>query len=443
MIAYLNRLLNRIRKMQKQWTAQKDKDFHDHVFAGQHYNPFDYSYFGYLTIKRFADLAAPYVEKANSVLDLGCGPAEITCELASRFPHISFLGVDHSSKGIEKAKINAQALKLNNIEFQVADIEKFPINKNIDIILMFDSFHHLANPGQFVKQMQKSVNQFLLIEPRGNWKGSHVRDFNFDWIVSDLEKIRRRMAMQIQESAAVETIPNKTEITQTAAAIENRYNLDELKKLFRGWGLQVRGTISGLDAFPPEPYMKSHSREFFGKKAYEMFAELDDMIFKSAIDLLAKHWVIFASKDLPSNDIKLPQPLLAAADMESIKGPYDVEFYEYDGPCQVKRGSEFRARIQFHNRSYRQLSSINQENPDFLSYRWLDKHGAIIQKDGIRTSLVKTVMPDENGKAELKIVAPDHPGKYILAIDLVQEGKTWYSEAGNPSLQVRINIKKK
>jgi SAM-dependent methyltransferase len=443
MIAYLNRLLNRVRKMQKKWSPQKDKDFHDHVFATQHYNPFDFSYFGYITIKRFADLAAPYVEKAKSVLDLGCGPAEITCELARRFPHVSFLGVDHSAKGIDRAKINAQALNLKNIEFQVADIEKFSANKDIDIILMFDSFHHLGQPRRFVERMQKSVARFLLIEPRGDWKGSHVRDFNFDWIVSDLEKIRRRMTMEIRESVVAATIPNKTEANKNAAAIENRYSLEEFKKIFKGFGLQIRGTVSGLDVFPPDPYMKSHSREFFGIKAYEIFSELDEMIVKNKIDILAKHWVIFAGKDLPQTDIIIPHPLVGADHVMSIKGPYDVEFLAYDGPRLVKKGGEFRAQVQFYNRSYRHLSSSSPENPDFISYRWLDKQGTIIRSDGIRTPFKKQIAPDEKGQAELKISAPESPGKYILAIDIVQEGKTWYSDAGNPSLQIKMNIKKK
>jgi SAM-dependent methyltransferase len=443
MIAHLNRLLNHVRKMQKKWTAQKDKVFHDQVFASQNYNPFDFSYFGYITIKRFADLAAPYVAKAKSVLDLGCGPAEITCELARRFPHISFLGVDHSAKGIERAKINAQALNLKNIEFQVADIEEFPANKDFDMILMFDSFHHLAQPRRFVEGMQKSVAQFLLIEPRGDWKGRHVRDLDFDWIVTDLEKMRRRMAMKIPESAMDTRIVYKAEIKSAGQAVENRYNLQEIKKFFKGFGLQIRGTVSGVEVFPPDPCMKSHSREFFGIKAYEIFSELDEVIAKNKIDLLAKHWVIFASKHLPSKDIRIPDPVFAAEEVESSQGPYDVEFLEYDGPCQVKCGSEFRAQIQFHNRSYRQLSSVAPEHPDFISYRWLDRQGVIIQKDGIRTSLIKIVMPDEKSNSEIKILSPEKPGRYILAIDFVQEGKTWYSEAGNPSLQIHMKIKKK
>ncbi|MEI6613511.1 MAG: class I SAM-dependent methyltransferase [Chrysiogenales bacterium] len=442
MIAYLNRLFNRIRKIKKQWTAQKDKDFHDHVFAAQHYNPFAFSYFGYITIKRFADLAAPYVEKTKSVLDLGCGPAEITCELASRFPHISFLGVDHSIMGIARAKINAQALNLKNIEFQVVAMEAFQATKKFDLILMFDSFHHLSKPRRFLDRMGGYAAQFLLIEPRGDWKGSHIRDFDFDWIVSDLEKIRRRLALKIGEPDAAAAIPGRSEKMPEVAALENRYTLEEFTSFFKGFGLKVRGTVSGLEVFPPDPFLHSPSREFFGSKAYEIFSALDDMLVKNEMDILAKHWVIFASKDLKSNDIRIPRPEFASDDVESVRGPYDVEFLEYDGPRRVKGGSEFRAQVQFHNCSYRRLSSISPENPDFISYRWLDKWGAMVQRDGLRTPLVKIVLPGETGKAEMKIMSPENPGQYILAVDLVQEGKTWFSEAGNPCLRIKMIIKK-
>jgi len=443
MIASLNWLLNRVRKLKKQWSAQRDKDFHDRLFAGQQHDPFSFSYFGYITIRRFADLAAPHVEKAASVLDLGCGPAEITCELARRFPAVSFLGIDHSPGGIARAEANARALGLKNIEFQVAAMEAFQPTQKFDLVLMLDSFHHLAEPRRFLERMGECAARFLLIEPRGDWKGSHVRDFDFDWIVSDLEKIRRRLAMKIGEPDVAAGVPGSSEKMPGAAALENRYTLEEFKSFFKGFGLKVRGTVSGVEAFPPDPFLHSPSRDFFGKKTYEIFSELDGLLVKNNLDILAKHWVILAGKNVSSDDIHIPRPEFAQRDVESVQGPYDVEFLEYDGPLRAKNNSEFQAQVKFHNRSYRQLSSFYPGNPDFMSYRWLDKYGAIVQVEGIRTALVKPVMPDEICKTEIKILAPDKPGKYILAIDLVQEGKTWYSEAGNPSLHIRMGVKRK
>ncbi len=414
------------------------------LFAGaQHHDPFTFSYLGYLTIRRFADLAAPFVAKAGSVLDLGCGPAEITCELARRFPHVSFLGVDHSANAIARAEANARTLSLKNIAFKADAIEDFLPDPKTDLVLMFDSFHHLDDPRRFVERMGRSVSRFLLMEPRGDWRGRHVRDLDFDWIVSDLEKIRRRLSVKIGEPGAAGTIPGQGAPAQDAAAMENRYGLEEFKKFFKGFGLKVRGTVSGLEAYPPDPFLSSPSREFFGKKTYEIFCELDALLEKNNMDLLAKHWLIFADRDLESHDIRIPRQPSASDEIEPLQGPYDVEFIKYDGPLIAVSGSEFRAQIEFHNRSYRPISSFSRENPDYLSYHWLDRHGVMVQHDGMRTPLAGTVMPAEKGKAEMKILSPEKPGQYILAIDFVQEGKTWFSEAGNPCLRIRMVNKKK
>jgi hypothetical protein len=42
----------------------------------------------------------------------------------------------------------------------------------------------------------------------------------------------------------------------------------------------------------------------------------------------------------------------------------------------------------------------------------------------------------------LKIIAPDTPGDYVLAVDLVQEGKTWFSDAGVPTLDIPFRVRR-
>ena len=167
------------------------------------------------------------------------------------------------------------------------------------------------------------------------------------------------------------------------------------------------------------------------------------MLVRNRMDILAKHWLIFASRDLRHDDIGLARPLPGAEEYEPLQGPYDVEFMKYDGPLSVSSACEFRAQVRFRNRSYRPFSSFSGENPDFLSYHWLNARGAMVQSDGLRTPLVRIVLPGETCSAEMKILSPENPGKYILAIDFVQEGKTWFSDAGNPSLRVRVSVKKK
>jgi hypothetical protein len=40
----------------------------------------------------------------------------------------------------------------------------------------------------------------------------------------------------------------------------------------------------------------------------------------------------------------------------------------------------------------------------------------------------------------LRITTPDPPGTYILAIDLVQEGRTWFRNAGSPTLDIPYRV---
>ena len=119
------RAWRRVRSRWSQWSATADREFHDHLFAAAEHDPFSPAYPGYLTIRRFADLAAAHLENARLVLDLGCGPGEITCELAKRFPALSFHGVDHSQAAVDRASSHAGRLQLSNVTFQRGDLQTF------------------------------------------------------------------------------------------------------------------------------------------------------------------------------------------------------------------------------------------------------------------------------------------------------------------------------
>ena len=51
-------LLRRLRWRLSRWSAEDDRVFHDALFSPHHYDPFTFAYPGYVTIRRFADLAS-------------------------------------------------------------------------------------------------------------------------------------------------------------------------------------------------------------------------------------------------------------------------------------------------------------------------------------------------------------------------------------------------
>src|SRR5687768_12981737 len=71
-----------------------------------------------------------------------------------------------------------------------------------------------------------------------------------------------------------------------------------------------------------------------------------------------------------------------------------------------------------------------------LGYHWLDERGNAIVWDGLRTELGREVAPGERVRIEAALRGPIPPGRYRLAIDLVDEGRFWLAEVGNDPLEL-------
>jgi hypothetical protein len=77
-----------------------------------------------------------------------------------------------------------------------------------------------------------------------------------------------------------------------------------------------------------------------------------------------------------------------------------------------------------------------------MSYHWLDfdtKKAVVF--DGQRTLLpVDMVLPGQEIEVDVKIKSPAEQGNYILQIDMVHEGKTWFSYQGVPPLEKYVSV---
>jgi len=464
-LARLRGVIPWLRARRSGWSPETDRAFHDALFGSHDHDAFSPAYTGNITIRRFADLASPHVEGSRTVLDVGCGLGEITCELAGRFPGTGFLGIDHSQAGIAGARRNAARLGLANAAFERRDMEQYEPDEDVDLVTMFDSFHHLVDPRAFIARWGRHTERFLLIEPQGDWKGGWVRDLDVDWLARDLESIRARLAYMTGESASIEAVetPGGSAAAGALAAteqlprpalepkhadaaaeepVENRYSVDALQEMFTGYGLVIRGTVSGLDEYPTDPTLDTPTRREFGELGYRLYASVDDRLYEGGLDLFAKHLVIYAEAGART---KLRQPrmnLPAQARATDLRGPYDVAYLGYEGPREAAAGAEVRARLRIKNASFRVLSSRADEDPDFVSYHWLGRDHTPVVKEGERSPLPRDLPPGDEMEVSLKIIAPDAPGSYLLAIDLVQEGKVWFSDAGTPTLDIPFRVRR-
>jgi SAM-dependent methyltransferase len=437
MLKRLMRVVRDLRWRRLNWSSASDEAFHDRLFAAQAYDPFSHAYPGNITIRRFADLAAPHVDARGTVLDLGCGPGEITCELARRFPGATFIGVDHSGEAIRRATANAARLGLANISFVAASLQTYEPPSPVQLVTMFDSFHHLLEPRAFVERFRPLTERFFLIEPAGNALGQWRESSDFDWVAVELDAIREKLdhiwgiALHAGGTAAAPE-------TTGGEPVERRYTQDDFEAFFDGFSLTVTGTTSGLVSYPPSPQHHSEWRDRFGRHAYEIFTALDDRLVKEGRDLWSRHWAIVAVPG-PRAARRPPEghPLKPAR--EVVRGGYSIEYLGYAGPDSAPADTTVEAVIGIRNTGSNTWSSEG-DAPVNVSYRWLTAQGLPVPTDQLRRALPRSLSPGEEVDAALAFRTPPRPGRYVLAVDLVREGVTWFSERGQPPKRVKFRV---
>ena len=185
-----------------------------------------------------------------------------------------------------------------------------------------------------------------------------------------------------------------------------------------------------------------------------MIRATEDLLQQQNRDGAAKHWVIAATTEAGVIEPRLPRTQTLRvptgdATSDRCEERLRREVSALDGPTQVKAGAQFRATVEIQNlgwdtwRSDRQSETESDSDtraPVRISYHWLSKHDELIEFDGVRSNLPRPVGPGETCAAFIAVTAPAKAGEYRLAIDLVKEGVTWFSEAGVPWYAVTLTV---
>ncbi|HEX9269456.1 MAG TPA: N-acetylmuramoyl-L-alanine amidase [Candidatus Limnocylindria bacterium] len=79
-------------------------------------------------------------------------------------------------------------------------------------------------------------------------------------------------------------------------------------------------------------------------------------------------------------------------------------------------------------------------NPVDLSYHWASSTGATVVWDGLRTKLPADVAPGQSITVQASIRFPSTAGDYRLRWDLVEEGVSWFSGRGVPTLDQPVRV---
>jgi hypothetical protein len=112
-------------------------------------------------------------------------------------------------------------------------------------------------------------------------------------------------------------------------------------------------------------------------------------------------------------------------------GPLAVRWLDVDVP-NVQAGAKTRLRVQLENAGTAPWHALN------LAYHWLDERSNPIVWDGIRTPV--DAAPGERRTVEPELRGPIPPGRYRLALDLVDEHRFWLAELGNHSPTFDVHV---
>lgn len=106
--------------------------------------------------QRQAGFLLPLLERGASLLDCGCGPGSISCDLARHVAPGTVTGIDADPAQVERASARAVAENLDNVSFQLASIYDLPFAAGcFEVVFAHAIFQHLADPDRAIREMRR------------------------------------------------------------------------------------------------------------------------------------------------------------------------------------------------------------------------------------------------------------------------------------------------
>jgi SAM-dependent methyltransferase len=113
-----------------------------------------------------------YLSEAHRILDIGCGPGNITVSVAQAAPSAEVYGIDPVAYHIELASEAGHQKNLSNLHFKLGDGNRLPFDDDsFDIVYSHTVLHYFTDLRSAIKE-QKRVTK-----PGGRIVASGVRDW--------------------------------------------------------------------------------------------------------------------------------------------------------------------------------------------------------------------------------------------------------------------------
>lgn len=122
---------------------------------------------------------------------------------------------------------------------------------------------------------------------------------------------------------------------------------------------------------------------------------------------------------------------------------FKVKISTENPPTFIKVNSSTNIRVKVKNITPFVWPSKGQPDGQYkinLAYHWLDMGDRAVVLDGLRTSLPYDISPNEEVILNALVATPNSEGEYILELDMVQEGVSWFKDKGSKTTRIHMKI---
>ena len=124
-------------------------------------------------------------------------------------------------------------------------------------------------------------------------------------------------------------------------------------------------------------------------------------------------------------------------------GGFRAELSATDPPARLRAKEQATVRVAVKNAGDSVwLARERGASPFQLSAgnHWLDAAGDTVSNDDGRAPLLGDLRPGEQTELRLVVNAPRRAGDYLLEIDMLQEGVSWFGLRGSKTLRVPVRV---
>ena len=124
-------------------------------------------------------------------------------------------------------------------------------------------------------------------------------------------------------------------------------------------------------------------------------------------------------------------------------GGFRAELQVLDPPTRLRTNEQVTVRVLVKNVSDSQWLARERGNSPYqvsLGNHWLDREGKIVVNDDGRGPLLRDLNPGELMEVLFTVNAPRLAGDYLLEMDMLQEGVSWFSSKGSSTVRVPVSV---